>query len=332
MFGELLRKLLGENQSLKAGLAALLALGGGTIGVVANGKQFMDIVDGKDDQLAIAEKAVEQQRESMAAIAAATAENETTKADARAWAIASEQKSVAGYDFYLQSYPQGLFADQAAKAKEALEKRGSGSPFALEQVNASVAPVVQAARAAKENALAKQASAESVIAAAELAASQAKAKAKGYRTIALRDGATFDGQSERSSKPTGVGVMVQSAGEFAGDRFAGAFVEGRWQGLGVYEAAQPAEGRPRRYVGEFQDGHLAGAGFMLLADGARAMGAVVDGRMNGPAVVIYPDGRRYEGEFKLGRKDGLGVLWSGSGQAMQMGRFADDVLIEPMAR
>jgi hypothetical protein len=331
MFGDLLRKLLGENQSLKAGLAALVALGGGTLGVVTNGKQFMDIIDGKDDQLAIAQKAVEQQKESMTAIAAAVAENETTKADARAWAIATEQKTVAGFDFYLQSYPKGLFADQAAKAKEALEKRGSGSPFALEQVNAAVAPVVQAARAAKENALAKQAAAESVIAAAELAASQAKAKAKGYRSIVMREGATFDGQSERS-KPTGVGVMVQTVGEFAGDRFAGAFVDGRWQGLGVYEASQPADGRPRRYVGEFQDGHLAGAGFMLLADGARAMGAVVDGRLNGPAVILYPDGRRYEGEFKLGRKDGLGVMWSGSGQATQMGRFADDALIEPMAR
>lgn len=329
MFGDLARKLLGGN--IKATIAAVLALVGGTLGVVTNGKQFMDIVDGTDDaKIAMAEKAVEGQKETATLIASAVAESEATKADARAWAVATETNTPASYAFYLATFPSGLFAPQAAKAKADLESRAPGAPFAVERAGATFGAVIEAARAAKSAALARQAEGETIAASAESAAEQAKANARGYRALTLRD-AAYAGQVERG-QPNGVGVMTQTSGPTAGDRYAGAFVDGRWQGLGVFEASQPADARPKRYVGEFQNGQLSGAGLSSLADGARAMGPVVNGRLTGSVTVIYPDGRVFEGEFRGGRRNGLGVLWTPSGSVIERGRYADDVLVDATVR
>ncbi|MBU6373252.1 MAG: hypothetical protein KJS97_11035 [Alphaproteobacteria bacterium] len=330
MIGDLARKLMGGN--LKATIAAALALGGGALGVVTNGKQLMDIVDGTEDaKIAMAEKAVEGQKETATLIASAVAETEATKADARAWAVATETNTPASYAFYLATYPNGMFATQAAKAKADLEARGAGSPFAVERAGAVFGPAIEAARAAKANALARQAESETVAASAESAAEQAKAGARGYRVISLRDGSSYAGQVERG-QPNGVGVMTVATGPAAGDRYAGAVVDGRWQGLGVFEAGQPGEARPKRYAGEFQNGQLGGAGLMTLADGARAMGPVVNGRLSGSATVIYPDGRVFEGEFRGGRRNGLGVLWTPAGSVLERGRYADDVLVDATVR
>lgn len=329
MVGDLARKLMGGN--LKATIAAVLALAGGALGVVTNGKQLMDIVDGTDDaKLAMAEKAVEGQKETATLIANAVAESEATKADARAWAVATETNTPASYAFYLASYPNGLFAAQAAKAKTDLEARAPGSPFAVERAGPAFGAIIEAARAAKANALARQAEGETAAASAESAAEQAKAGARGYRVVTLR-GASYAGQVDRG-QPNGVGVMTIASGPSAGDRYAGAVVDGRWQGLGVFEAGQPGEGRPKRYVGEFQNGQLGGAGLLTLADGGRAMGPVVNGRLTGAATVIYPDGRVFEGEFRGGRRTGLGVLWTPSGSVIERGRYADDILVDAMVR
>jgi hypothetical protein len=328
LIGEFLRRLLGENQSLKATIAAALALGGGTIGFVTNGKQFMDMLDGSGDaEIALAQKAVETQKEQASMIASAVAENEATKADARAWAVASTQNTIAAYDFYLANYPKGLFVDQATKAKADIEMHGTGAPFALAQVPGRLVPVVQAARAAKERALARLAEAEVVAAQATSAVTQARARASGYRSITFKDVATYEGQVDRG-KPNGVGVMIQTIGDNKGDKYAGAFIDGRWHGLGAFEAGAPGDGRPKRYTGEFQDGRLVGAGLVVLPDGARAMGAVLDGRINGTAALILPDGSLFEGEFQAGKRTGLGVLWAKSGKLLEAGRYADDALIE----
>jgi hypothetical protein len=317
---------------VKATLAAALALGGGTIGFVTNGKQFMDMLDGKNDaQLAIAQKAVESQKEQATMIASAVAESEVTKADARAWTVASTQNTAAAYDFYLASYPKGLFAAQAAKAKADIEAHGTGAAFSMQQVPGALVPVVQAARAAKDHALARQAEAETVAAQAISAVTQARAKASGYRAISFKDVATYEGQVDRG-KPNGVGVMTQTIGDNKGDKYSGAFIDGRWQGLGTFEAGIPGDGRPKRYTGEFQDGRLLGAGLVTLPDGARAMGSVLDGRVNGTATLIYPDGKVFEGEFQAGKRNGLGVLWSKSGRLLETGRYADDALVDAGAR
>ena len=87
-----------------------------------------------------------------------------------------------------------------------------------------------------------------------------------------------------------------------GDVYEGDVVDGVWTGRGAYT------GKQHRYVGEFRNGKMHGAGVFHWPDGRVYEGAFVNERRHGRGKLTWPDGRVFEGNFVNGQRQGRGVL------------------------
>jgi len=245
---------LADTRPRLAAMLGLISLVGAGVGAVANGVDVLDIVGGKSEQEKVA-KATAEVREAKAieAVATQARESASAQAEAQAWTAAVQSNTVAAYDFYLRAFPNGYFAPQAEVARMNLASAQSGAaiarPFDLGRLHPTVAAVVSAARDAAKDAAAKQTQAERAANMALAAATQARARARGYGVIRFDDRDTFEGEVSEG-KPNGLGVYVQGDPRFAGDKFQGQVAGGVWNGVGIFESTSGAPGRPARYGGE----------------------------------------------------------------------------------
>jgi hypothetical protein len=268
------------------------------------------------------------------AVAAEAKVNAAAQAEAQAWTTAVQTNTVAAYTFYLDAFPGGFFEKQAkdARAKLVSAAREANRPaFDITRLHPAVAAVVTIARDAAKEAAAKQTQAERAANMAVAAATQARAKTRGYNVIRYRDRDTYEGEVA-NGKANGLGVYVQGDPRFLGDRFQGQLVAGMWNGVGVFESASGQQGRPTRYGGEFTGGQLAGMGVIIRSDGSRQAGTVVSGALTGHGVETRADGRRFEGEFKNGQPDGMGALWSSDGRGFEAGRYESGRLVQSLTQ
>lgn len=324
-------KDLAESRPRLAAAVGMISLLGAGIGAVANGVDFLDIVGGKAEQEKVAKVTAEaREAKAIEAIASQAKANAVAQAEAQAWTTAIQTNTTAAYDFYLNTYPEGLFRQQAIDARTKLASaEGVARPFDISRLHPTVAAAVSAARDAAKEAAAKQTQAERSANLATAAASQARAGARGYDVIKMRDRDTYEGEVS-GGKPNGLGVYVQGDARFLGDKFQGQHAGGLWSGVGVFESTSGAEGRPARYGGEVSGGQLAGLGVIMRADGVRQSGAVVNGALTGHGVESRGSGERVEGEFRNGLADGLAVHWSAEGRVIEAGRYEQGRLVQPL--
>lgn len=327
-------KDLADSRPRVAAVVGVISLIGAGVGAIANGVDFFDVVGGRDQQEKAA-KANAQARETQTveAIVSQAKVNATAQAEAQAWTAALQTDTVAAYDFYLRAFPGGYFGAQAEAARtrlvSAMRDSSAGRPFDIGRLHPTIAAVVSAARDIAKDAAARQTQAERAANMATAAASQARARTRGYDKIRFRDRDTYEGEVS-GGKPNGLGVYVQGDPRFAGDRFQGQFNAGLWSGVGIFESSSGEPGRPTRYGGEFTGGQLAGLGVIIRADGSRQAGAVINGALTGHGVETRSDGARFEGEFKNGRPDGFGAHWSSDGRVIDAGRFEEGRLVQPL--
>lgn len=90
-----------------------------------------------------------------------------------------------------------------------------------------------------------------------------------------------------------------------GDVYEGEVVDGVPTGQGTYISSR------HRYVGEFQNGKMHGAGTIYWPDGRVFEGRFANDRRQGRGRLSWPDGRVFEGGFVNDRREGEGQLtWS----------------------
>ena len=113
---------------------------------------------------------------------------------------------------------------------------------------------------------------------------------------------------------------------------SGAEYEGTWNGeglrhgLGVWHAPHGAS----RYAGEFVEGKKQGVGVKTLADGGEVAGEFADGEPSGVGVYSLATGDKYAGEFKAGAMTGFGQLTKKFKDDFfaLYGRFDEDKFVE----
>lgn len=326
-------KDLAESRPRLAALVGLVSLVGAGAGAVANGVDFVDMFDARarrGEEAQVAAQAQEAAR--LQAVEAEAKVNATAQAEAQAWTTAVQTNTVAAYTFYLDAFPGGFFEKQAKDARTKLvnaNREANRPPYDSTRLHPAVAAAVAIARDAAKEAAAKQTQAERAANMAVAAATQARAKTRGYNVIRYRDRDVYEGEVS-GGKANGLGVYLQGDARFLGDRFQGQLVAGMWNGVGVFESTSGQQGRPARYGGEFAGGQLAGVGVIIRPDGSRQAGTVVSGALTGHGVETRTDGRRFEGEFKNGQPDGIGVLWSSGGRVFEAGRYESGRLVQPL--
>jgi len=316
-----------------AGFIGLISLLGAGAGAGSSGAKFFGVFDA-DPPSASSTPTADEARSALVFEAALNEArvNAAAEAEAKAWTTAVQTNTVAAYDFYLDAFPGGFFRAQAqaARTKLASATRAQAiTPFDPRRLHPTVATAVLTARAAAKDAAAKQTHAERAANMAAAAASQARAKTRGYNVIRFRDRDTYEGEVS-GGKANGLGVYTQGDRRFWGDRFQGQLVAGLWNGVGVFESTSGAPGRPARYGGEFAGGQLVGMGVIMHADGARQAGSIVNGTLTGHGVETRADGRRFEGEFANGAPNGFGTLWTSGGQIEEAGRYENGRLTQPL--
>jgi hypothetical protein len=112
----------------------------------------------------------------------------------------------------------------------------------------------------------------------------------------------------KAGKADGRGVTTWKAGEFAGDRFEGEYVDNRMHGTGVYVLANGD-----RYEGGFVDDKQHGSGVYGWANGDRYEGQWTGGNMHGTGLKTWAGGARYEGGWADDRTHGGGIFWLADG-------------------
>jgi hypothetical protein len=103
-----------------------------------------------------------------------------------------------------------------------------------------------------------------------------------------------------------------------GDRYDGAFVDGRFEGKGTYVFAGDTGAK---YVGDWVGGLYEGAGVETYAGGVVYKGAFAGGKRHGYGVMTYANGSVYKGAWVDGRKQGKGIMELADGKGMYEGRF-----------
>jgi len=313
-----------------AAIVGFVSIVGAGAGAIANGSKVFDVF-GPTREVSATESLDAGSLETIIAKAKVDA---AAQVEAQAWTTAVQTNTIAGYDFYLDAFPKGFFRAQAREARTKLAsatREGTPRPYDVRQLHPTVAPAVVAARNAAKEASARQTQAERAANMAFAAASQARAKARGYAVLRFRDRDTYEGEVA-GGKANGLGVYVQGDRRFAGDRYQGQLSAGYWDGIGIFESSSGEAGRPARYGGEFVRGRLIGMGVIIRVDSTRQAGAVVDGVLTGYGVETRVDGQRIEGEFRNGVPEGLAVRWSADGRRVEeVGRFSAGRLTEPLA-
>jgi hypothetical protein len=105
--------------------------------------------------------------------------------------------------------------------------------------------------------------------------------------------------------------------EANGDRYVGAFRNGKENGQGTYTFATG-----QKYVGEFKDGSFNGQGTLNFLYG-ETVGEYIEGKPNGQGTRTFTDGRKYVGEFMNGKYWGQGTLTFADGQKY-VGEFKEE--------
>jgi hypothetical protein len=116
----------------------------------------------------------------------------------------------------------------------------------------------------------------------------------------------------------GQGILQWSTDGVPGQRFEGAFRDGKENGRGVLSFTDGS-----RYEGEYSDGTFNGRGVYAYADGGRYEGEYRDGRAEGHGVYSWANGARYEGEFSDGKRQGRGAFTSAEGNHHE-GQYRDN--------
>ncbi|HEX5006553.1 MAG TPA: TIR domain-containing protein [Hyphomonadaceae bacterium] len=242
-----------------------------------------------------------------------------SKLDATAWADAQRAGTVAAYQSYLASYPNGT---QAVAARSAISRLTRPAAYSLDSLSPAVRTAAEAARRAKEMA-------SSRAAAGRQAASDAQA-ATGLRTITASNGDRYETQIQ-SGAPNGLGTRLSGDIRTAGDRYRGEIRGGKAAGVGVYEYSDNPGNRSNlaRYEGEHNGDGAAGYGVTYWKNGDNFAGQDTGGVARG--VISFGSGQRYEGEMRNGARNGLGVVWSADGQMLQAGRWENNQLVEPLS-
>jgi hypothetical protein len=213
------------------------------------------------------------------------------------------------------------------QARRAFEARDREGPFGLATLHPVVRRSVRDALRAAARADASAARARAAVLRAEDAARLAEAGAPGTIIEDVRGRHWATEWAEEAHN--GFGALAYPDG----DRFAGAWRDGRFEGPGVFtfEGADDRAAGLLRYEGDFAAGRRSGPGIMFRRDGERYAGAFADGAPEGAGVFVYANGERYEGEWRAGQREGPGVLWSAGGEALQAGLWRDDRLASPLA-
>ncbi|SHN76106.1 MORN repeat-containing protein [Desulfitobacterium chlororespirans] len=125
----------------------------------------------------------------------------------------------------------------------------------------------------------------------------------------------FKGRLEEG-KAIGYGEEFYEDGSL---KYAGPFVEGRYEGSGEFIIAPGVV-----YKGEFRNGKRSGQGIILENDILAYAGAFAEDLFEGEGTEYYPDGRiQYKGSFKGGLYSGPGAFQDEKGVKRYEGNFAD---------
>ena len=166
----------------------------------------------------------------------------------------------------------------------------------------------------------------------ESAATRARSKEKGTWAGRVGDGSGMYTGELAYNQMHGSGVFQYTGGNQNRDKYAGDFMNGKLNGLGIYEFGDSAKGgNAVRYEGEFRGGSSTGFGSYTWPT-ATYFGNIVDGRMEGAGVERWSSGMRYEGEYAHRKRNGLGAIWNSDGSVNQAGRWQDNSLIQSMSK
>jgi hypothetical protein len=155
------------------------------------------------------------------------------------------------------------------------------------------------------------------------AVAQARAVQDEAMTAALRAEAA-ERRAQAGAPGTSI-IMMENGDVFAGEVDAGADGDKRAQGAGVYTWANPQEDN---YAGDFVDGAMEGLGVKRWTDGAMHYGERRQEAREGFGVFVDSTGGGYEGAWSNGAPDGYGVAWNADGTVRSQGRWSGNTLIE----
>jgi hypothetical protein len=245
-----------------------------------------------------------------------------SKLDATAWSEAQRAGTVAAYQSYLASHPNGAQATAARSAIQRLTARPTVAAFSLDALSPAVRTAADAGRRA-------QSMAASRAAAAREAANNAQT-APGIIRLTAPNGNRYETQT-KGGAPNGLGTRISGEARTAGDRYRGELRNGELGGLGIYEYGDNPGNRAnaQRYEGEHANDGAAGYGVTYWKNGDSFAGQDTGGVARG--VISFANGQRYEGEMRNGVRNGLGVVWSADGQVLMSGRWENNQLVEPLA-
>jgi hypothetical protein len=191
---------------------------------------------------------------------------------------------------------------------------------------------VLAARGIEAQAVAAAARARETAARADDAAQRARRQNVGFRTEHTEND-RYDGAWSIDG-PHGVGVLIFTGGNFIADRYRGEFVDGHYNGYGVYHWAENANNGPEQlhFEGQFANDAGNGLGVRTYRSGETRTGEVRNWLTTGYVVQRMTDGRRYEGQMDAGDWHGYGVIWAPDGTVAAAGYWQRDELVSPMAQ
>lgn len=203
----------------------------------------------------------------------------------------------------------------------------------LASLHPDVRRAAEQARAAESRANAAAQRARNAATQAETVAARARAGEPGTRTLTQDDGDRYEG-GFRDRQRNGHGVLTAGDATFLGDRYAGQYSGGVYNGVGVYSHAEnPANtGNLLRYEGEWARDMKVGQGVMSWRDGMRYAGDWQENARRGYGVHLWSDGSRYEGEWANDIRTGYGVLWDPEGRVARAGIWTDGQLTTQLSR
>ena len=106
-----------------------------------------------------------------------------------------------------------------------------------------------------------------------------------------------------------------------GDKYIGAFKEGKRSGEGKYLYANG-----NKYEGQWDGGTRNGKGKLIFPNGNKYVGDFVDGKWTGKGTLTNYFGDKYVGDFKDGKRHGKGIVSSANGFNYH-GIFENDVIV-----
>ena len=108
-----------------------------------------------------------------------------------------------------------------------------------------------------------------------------------------------------------------------GDRYQGAWKDGKKHGPGIFLYLADNEFKGDIYVGEYKFDIYNGQGTYIWKDGSKYTGNWLDNNQDGQGIYIYPDGSKEVGEFKNGLLNGFAIRYNADGSIRREGIFKD---------